>query len=334
VSWPSHEAVVFGTSFSDARLGPLWSVRDRIFGDDLEQLIEEATLFSWLGMRGIECVSPLAEGIDGSLEAKTGDVDIIECGRLLHESADQVIGDDMQCDFLANHLGSAAAKHVHAEGDLDVAKEQLDTPAAEIKLGQLFGRICDGIGQCGDDDNGLRPKAGDIDLNVKHSQSKRLGNCLPFAFGNMLWASDRLGPGDEAILGAEALAFSEVGGPGFMDAHNRINTLELQLGDGQVGTEATIGERDVAFVKEPVLLAEEATFVDMLITLCQIQECPAGKAEATDQFRGGEPAAVGLIAALRPYRLVFGGVGHGYAGAVDDFDMSAQPQLFGPDPAL
>ena len=90
-----HESVVFRSSFPDAWLGPLGSVRDGIFGDNLEQLIEEAPLFSGLGMRGVECVCPLAEGIDGTLEAETGEVDLIEGGRLLHEATHQVIGNSV-----------------------------------------------------------------------------------------------------------------------------------------------------------------------------------------------------------------------------------------------
>ncbi|MDA1044294.1 MAG: hypothetical protein O3C57_03615 [Verrucomicrobia bacterium] len=156
-----HESVVFRSSFSDTRLGPLWSVRDGIFGDNLEQLIEEAPLFSGLGMGGVECVSPLA-------------------------------------------------------------------------LGEPLGSVC------------------------------------------------RFVPGDESVLGAKALAFAEVGGSGLMDAHNRIDAFGEEFGNGTVGTEAAVGKGHVAFVKEPVLLAEEATFVDMLITLCHRGKSSARKGAQRD----------------------------------------------------
>jgi hypothetical protein len=119
-----------------------------------------------------------------------------------------------------------------------------------------------------------------------------------------------------------------------MNAHNRIHPLGEQFGDGTVGTETTVSERDIALVEAIVLLAEEAAFVDMLVALSQIQKRTTGEAEATNEFGHGEPTTLGLIGVLRPYGLVLRGVWHGHAGAIDDFDMAAQPQLFGVDPTL
>jgi len=72
----------------------------------------------------------------------------------------------------------------------------------------------------------------------------------------------------------------------------------------------------------------------MLITLRQIQECTTGKTEAPHEFGNRKPAPLGLIGVLRPYGLVFRGIGHRHAGPIDDLDMPVQPQLIGTDSSL
>ncbi len=329
-----HERVVFRSSFSDARFGSFRSKRDRIFGDDLQQLIEETFLLSGPGIRGIECFCPLAEGVDGTLETETCEVGLVECCRLLHETAHKVVGDDMKSDFLAHHLGGATSQNIHTKRDLNIAEEQLDAPAAEIQFGQFFGRIGDGIRQCGDDDNGLGPEPGNIDLDVQHSQRKRLGKRLPFSLGKLLGARCRPGPCDETLSRPQALALAEVSGAGVVNAHHSIDPLGQQFGDGAVRTKSAIGERNVAFFEKIVLLSEEAALVDMLVTFLQAQQRPAGEAKEPHQFGNGKSAPVGLIGMLGPYGLVFRRVGHGDACTVDDFDVAAQPQLLGDDSPL
>ena len=73
-------------------------------------------------------------------------------------------------------------------------------------------------------------------------------------------------------------------------------------------------------------------FRKMLLEMAS--EIRGQEAETADQFGDGEPAAFGLITALRPYYLILGGVGHGHAGPVDDFHMPPQPQLLGADGTL
>ena len=330
----SHERVVFRSSFSNTWFGSFRPGGYGIFSDDFEQLIEQTALFPWSGMSAIECFRPLAQGIDSALEAEAGEVGLIECCCLLHESAHKVVGDDMQSDFFANHLGGTASQNIHAECDFDISEEQLNAPAAEIKLGQFFGWISDGVGQCGDDHNGLGPEAWDIDLDVQHSQRKRLGKRLPFLVGIILGLNCRLGPCDETIFRSQAFAFAEVGGAGVMNTHHGVDAFGEQFSDGTVRTKSSVGERNIAVAQKTVLLAEEAALVDMLVTFLQPQQRPTGETEAPHQFCNGKPAPLGLIGVLRPYSLVFGRVGHGNAGAVDDFDMAAQPQLLGDDTSL
>jgi hypothetical protein len=87
-------------------------------------------------------------------------------------------------------------------------------------------------------------------------------------------------------------------------------------------------------LKEGEELAEEFAFVDVQVTLCPVKESPACQAEAANEFDGGEAAALLLIGRLRENPLIFRGIRHGQAGAVDDLDVSAAPELIGPCAAL
>ena len=85
---------------------------------------------------------------------------MVQGGSLLHQGTDEVVGDCVHGDLLANHGGSLAAEHVHAEGAFDVAEEQLRGPAAEIELGDLVGRAGNRIEEGGDHDDRLGSEAG------------------------------------------------------------------------------------------------------------------------------------------------------------------------------
>ncbi len=59
-AWARHEGVSFWASFADAWFGPIGAVRDDVFGEDLQQLIEESGLFARRVVGGIEGGGPLA----------------------------------------------------------------------------------------------------------------------------------------------------------------------------------------------------------------------------------------------------------------------------------
>jgi len=159
----SHKWVGFWPSFSDAWLGSFRPERDDVLGEYLEQLIEEAGLFSGAVVSGIEGAGPLPKGIDRALEAEAFDGNMVQGGGLLHEGANEVVGDRVHGDLLADHGRGLAAEHVHAKRDLDVPEEQLHGPSTEIQFGEFFGRIGNGVQQGGDHDERLGSKAGDVD---------------------------------------------------------------------------------------------------------------------------------------------------------------------------
>ena len=72
----------------------------------------------------------------------------------------------------------------------------------------------------------------------------------------------------------------------------------------------------------------------MQSTLGPTKQGTAGKAEASDKLCNGEAATLLLVGGLRESPLIPGGIGHGDAGAVDDFDVSTAPKLVRGYPSL
>lgn len=117
-------------------------------------MVEQASLLAGLGVSGVDRVRPLAQGIHGALEADPFERDMIEGGGLLHQAPDEVVGDGVHGDLLADHGGGLAVEHVHAEGDLDVAEEEFDGPAPQVEPGDFLGGVADGVGERGDHNEG------------------------------------------------------------------------------------------------------------------------------------------------------------------------------------
>ena len=147
---------------------------------------------------------------------------MIEGGGLLHEGADEIVGDGMHDDFLADHVGCLATENIHAEGDLDVAEEQFDGPAAQVEFGDFIGRVADRVGEGGDDDEGLGTEAGDGDGDKDLPEGEGLRCAAPVCEDAALGALDGFLPDDEAIIWPQSFAVAQVIEAGLMQAHDRV----------------------------------------------------------------------------------------------------------------
>jgi hypothetical protein len=74
-------------------------------------------------------------------------------------------------------------------------------------------------------------------------------------------------------------------------------------------------------------LLQQAQFVLVLVALGVVEQSAGGQAEHTDELQEGETAAGLLSAGLGISELVFGGVRSADAGAVNDFDTKATPEV-------
>jgi hypothetical protein len=112
-----------------------------------------------------------------------------------------------------------------------------------------------------------------------------------------------------------------------MLAHDRIDVFSAKGCDVHVGTEAAIGEQDIVGLKEAKELSEQFVFVYVQCSLGPVQQSATVQAEAADELGRGESAAFLLGGGLRESPLVLGCIGHRNAGAVNDFDAAAAPEL-------
>jgi len=330
----SHQGVGFWAAFSDTRLGAIRAERNGVFSEDLKQLIEQAHLFTRFGVGGIERIGPLAQGVDGALETESFDGQVVESGGLLHEGADEVVGNGMHGDLLADHGGGLAAQHVHAEGDFDVAEEEFDGPSAQIEFGEFGGGVKDRIDEGGDHHEGLGSETRRGDRNIDQSQGERGGHEAPVSGGAGAGALFGFLPSDQAVVRAKAFALSQVSGASLIHAHDRVDARLQQDGDVDIGTETSVGEDDIAGEKEGKELSEQSAFMDMQSSFSPMQQGAAGQTETANQFGDREPAAFLLTGRLRESLLITGCIGHGDTGSIDDFDPAAAPELFAADPSL
>ena len=75
--------------------------------------------------------------LQGVFKAQCARTAVGEDGGLGHHQPDEVIGKEVNPDFLLRHLGCLAAQPLHAERGLDVAEVELDVPALAVKRLQV-----------------------------------------------------------------------------------------------------------------------------------------------------------------------------------------------------
>lgn len=168
----------------------------------------------------------------------------------------------------------------------------------------------------------------------QQAQGQRCGCAVPIADETTAGALFGLLPDDQAIFRAQAFAEPQVTGTSLMQAHHRVNAGLEQQPDIDIRAKAPVGEQDVFGLEEVEEFAKELKFMLMFIPFGPMEQGPAGQTEASDEFGDGKAATLFLIGGLRKSPLIFGGIGHGNAGSVNDFNMATAPQLGLGDPSL
>ncbi len=101
-------------------------------------------------------------------------------GGLGFEAADEVVGDQIGEEFLANHGRGAAPKLFHRHGGLQVAESKFDLPAHTVEYGDAFEGIGDGVEQGRGDPKGFGAKSVVLELNAEDAHLDNFGQCVPF----------------------------------------------------------------------------------------------------------------------------------------------------------
>src|SRR5664279_6194661 len=121
---------------------------------------------------------------------------IINGGSFGHDSADQVVGDEMHEHFAVEQGRAQTTELLHLHGGFDVPEEQLDRPAPQVELGQFGGGVGDRIEQRGDQNDVLGAKAGDTDRIANQAQGDLGGQGVPESAGGGFALALGLVPGD------------------------------------------------------------------------------------------------------------------------------------------
>lgn len=64
----------------------------------------------------------VAGGVEGAFEAEAVERRVMQVGGALHEDADEIVSNKPDQDFLFDHVGGLASKHVHGEGHFDLVE--------------------------------------------------------------------------------------------------------------------------------------------------------------------------------------------------------------------
>ena len=160
--------IIFRPSFAASRFASSRAVSDRRVGDGFVQVADQSETLGLADFRLVQMRLPVAQGLQTALEADRPNRQTRLLGRLEHQVANAVVGDEVHQDFFADHVRCLAAQDIHSHGRFDIAEEQLNIPALQVEIGQVSSRILDGVQQGGHEVelSGPKPWIGDCDLDL------------------------------------------------------------------------------------------------------------------------------------------------------------------------
>lgn len=132
-----QEAVIFRAAFSNPRLASVWAKGIRVSGDRPQHIINKGCDGSGLVLGPGGGIGELTQGIQASFEGDAAEIDVVCQGGFLHDTADEIISDEMHAQFAFDHVRRQTAQHIHVEVDLDLTEVKFDAPAAEIEFGKI-----------------------------------------------------------------------------------------------------------------------------------------------------------------------------------------------------
>ena len=237
----SEEMIVFGSSFDGARFGSVGAKRKAIRGEGMKQGAKEVTAESDVGGDEGQMGRPLAQGVAGSFEAEAVEISGVEEGGFEHESADEVVSDEVHVEFAANHIGAETPQHVQVQDRFDVPEEELHLPAAAIEFGEGVSGEALGIEQRGRQKEDTSSEARDGDTDSEHADGNGIGNRL----GKLPGELGGLVPGQEPIGPAQAPSCAPVHAAALMEAKDPLQSTEPQSGEGGKGPEIAIAQQQI-----------------------------------------------------------------------------------------
>src|SRR3984885_12475042 len=111
----------FGPSFANSGLDSTGPVADRALRDEPEQLT------------GLSAAGPVAPHLHGVFEGQFAREQPRRVGRLRHQQADQIVGQQAYPQLFLDHRRRHTAQHLHPQGRFDVADVELNMPTARVE---------------------------------------------------------------------------------------------------------------------------------------------------------------------------------------------------------
>jgi hypothetical protein len=133
-------------------------------------------------------------------------------------------------------------------------------------------------------------------------------------------------PGDQTIFFAQTPSTSQIVWASLMKAHNRVNAaLQAQSKVG-VGTESTISQDDVAWLKHSQELPQQHRFVTREFGGDPVDQSPAMQAETCHHLHDRKPATGSLCGRLWISGLILRCIVEANTRAVDHANTPREPQ--------
>ena len=318
----SEKLIGFRSSFLGAGFQSTGSFRDEVSGDGGQHSVDEFGLFAGTLGAGVDGLGPVAQGVEAALEADAFQRDVVKVGRLLHEYAHEVVGDQMDLELLLDHRRALAAQDIDFQRGLDLGEVEFDVPALGVEFADGVGGVKHGIGERGGNEDGAGAKALGGDHRADQAHGQLLGQMRELILAPHFGALLGFGPNHEPISDPHTATETQVAFAQLVQSHHCIDAAVMQSGHRPVGAKGTIGEDDIALFQLGPKLAEELAIMGVMVAGGVFQQRAAGQGKESCHLQHREPTTRFLSVGLRPHRLVLRRVGHGDAGAVDDLHLA------------
>lgn len=318
----------FGAALDGAWLASSGTVWNLVQGQVFEEVGEESQAQARASglCQGLRESTGAGEGA-GETEAMAGNA--VLAGALEHQTADEVVNEEVLAQLALDGGGVLAAQVVHLEGGLEVAQAQFHLPAAQEELGEGAEGVAHLLEQGGDEDHFAGAQARVVDAAANEPQGQFGGEPGPEFGGDGARLEGGLAPAHEALVAPEPLAAAEVAALVAPGPHDGVKPVVEAEGEDPPGAEASIAQQDVVRIEVIPELVEELEFVAAPGPGGPGGEEACGEAEEPRQPQDGETAARALDGLLGVALLVGRGVRERDRGTVDDADMMSAPEVLG-----
>lgn len=171
---------------------------------------------------------------------------------------------------------------------------QFDNPALEVEFPKGFDGVNFRLEESGDDEAACGAEAFGCKMDFHNADGEGFRDGGKFLFADARGWFDGLGPGLEAIVGGEFLAFCHVAVAALIEADDAIDALFFELGEGVEGAKSPVCKEDVFFLQKSPQATEEYGLVNGVVACGEFEQGTAGEREEADEAHERE-AATGLL---------------------------------------